>query len=299
MGGSTGTGGASGTGGSTGAGGATGMAGAAGTSAGAGTSGNARAGTSGSAGTSGNAGTSGSAGAGGTTPAGSAGTTGAAGSGGRGARPAARARPALRAQAAAADDRQPRDTTGGAGATGGAAAVTLDQTGNPINSMVTTYLSWLSTAAGDAAKLTADKVLADNMITWQMPHGGFFKHDKAVYAAPWNGTAARSDWRGANNVELGTIDNNGTVTQAMFLADVYRRSSEAKYRDAARRAMDFLLTMQARQAVSRRSTPARAASSYSNYITFNDDAMVRVLTMLDWRRRRRRPRRRHLHARTS
>ena len=51
-------------------------------------------------------------------------------------------------------------------------------------------------------------------------------------------------WLGANNVELGTIDNGGTVTEIMFLADVYRRSSDTKYRDFARKGIDFLLTMQ-------------------------------------------------------
>ena len=127
------------------------------------------------------------------------------------------------------------------------------------------------------------------MITWQLPHGGFYKHDKSVYAAPWNGTAARSDWRGANNVELGTIDNDATVTEAMFLADVYRRSTEAKYRDAARKALDFLLTMQAPSGGFPQVYPARVGTTYSNYITFNDDAMVRVLAMLDYAKAKKAP----------
>ena len=107
-----------------------------------------------------------------------------------------------------------------------------------------TYQDWLAVAGDAAARLAADKTLADNMITWQLPHGGFYKNDKSVYAAPWNGTATRSGWYGTSMVELGTIDNNATVTETMFLADVYRRSTEAKYRDAARKALDFLLTMQ-------------------------------------------------------
>src|SRR5207237_4388611 len=121
-------------------------------------------------------------------------------------------------------------TGGGAAGVGGASAVTLDQTGNPLGGIVTTYTRWLSTAAGDPAKLAADQTLADNMITWQLPHGGFYKNDVAAYAAPWDGVAPRSGWFGANNVELGTIDNSATVTEAMFLADVYRRNGLAKYR---------------------------------------------------------------------
>jgi PelA/Pel-15E family pectate lyase len=170
---------------------------------------------------------------------------------------------------------------GGSSATGGSAAVTLSQTGNPVNGLVSTYTGWLSTASGDAAKLTADETIADNMITWQMPHGGWFKYGLAKYAAAWNGTEARADWTGANGVELGTIDNNGTVTEIMFQADVYRRSNVTKYRDSARKGLDFLLTMQYASGGFPQVYPARSGTSYSNYVTFNDDAMVRLLTMLD------------------
>ena len=189
-------------------------------------------------------------------------------------------------------------TTGGAGTTGEAGTGTgatgaagsggstadapiLDQTGNPIYGLLSTYKSWLSTAADAAAKLTADKTLADNIITWQMPHGGWYKNDKSVYAAPWNGTAPRSGWTGANSVELGTIDNNATVTEMMFLADVYKRSGDTKYRDSARKGMDFLFTMQVASGGFPQVYPARAGTLYSNYVTFNDNAMARVLILLD------------------
>ncbi len=170
--------------------------------------------------------------------------------------------------------------SGGTTAGGASAAVTLDQTGNPLNSLVSTYVSWLSTASGDAAKLTADQTLADNTITWQLPHGGWYKYGKAKYAAPWNGTDPRADWTGANGVELGTIDNTATVTEIMFLSDVYRRSSNTKYRDSARKGLDFIFTMQTSTGGFPQVYPVRP-SSYSNYVTFNDDAMVRVLGMLD------------------
>lgn len=169
----------------------------------------------------------------------------------------------------------------GAGGTGGSAgAPTLNQTGNPVYGFLGGYKSWLSTASGDAAKLAADKQLADNMLSWQLPHGGFYKNGVAAYAAAWNGSAARSGWTGAGGVELGTIDNSATVTELMFLADVYRRSTETKYRDGARRALDFLLKMQYPSGGFPQVYPERP-NSYSNYVTFNDDAMVRVMILLD------------------
>ncbi|KYF74416.1 pectate lyase [Sorangium cellulosum] len=144
------------------------------------------------------------------------------------------------------------------------------------------YTSWLSTMGDAAAKLAADRSLADNMLTWQMPHGGFYKNKKDVYQAPWNGTDARSGWSGKDDVELGTIDNDATVTELLFLADVYHRSGDARYRDGAREALDFLLTMQYPSGGFPQVYPARAGStSYSNYVTFNDNAMARVMVLLD------------------
>jgi PelA/Pel-15E family pectate lyase len=168
--------------------------------------------------------------------------------------------------------------SGGSGA--GAGAVILDQTGNPIYEQLETYKSWLSTASGDAAKLTADRTFADNMLTWQMPHGGFDKGGQARYAARWNGSAPRSGWTGANGVEIGTLDNDATVTEIMFLADVYKRSAATTYRDGARRALDYILTMQYPGGGFPQVYPARANVEYSNYVTFNDNAMARALVLL-------------------
>ncbi|MEO7497555.1 MAG: pectate lyase [Massilia sp.] len=155
----------------------------------------------------------------------------------------------------------------------------LNQSGNPTYSLITTYTSWLSTNSDSATALAADKAKASNIVSWQMPHGGFYK-TPAWYSAPWNGTAPRSGWFGANNVELGTIDNSATVTEIMFLANVYSRTGNTLYRASARKALDFLLNMQYASGGFPQVYPARG-TTYSNYVTFNDDAMVRALMLLD------------------
>ena len=160
-----------------------------------------------------------------------------------------------------------------------ATAPMLDQAGNPVYALLNNYTSWLSKATDPAAKLAADRTKADNIVTWQMPHGGFYKQP-AWYAAPWNGVAARSEWLGAGGVELGTIDNQATVTEIMFLANVYARTGDLKYRDSARKAIDFLLTMQYSTGGFPQVYPKRG-TTYSNYVTFNDDAMIRVLVLFD------------------
>ena len=61
------------------------------------------------------------------------------------------------------------------------------------------------------------------------------------------------------------------------------RASEhepARARDAARKALDFLLTMQYPTGGFPQVYPERPGT-YSNYVTFNDDAMVRVMILLD------------------
>ncbi|WNG19012.1 pectate lyase [Cystobacter fuscus] len=172
--------------------------------------------------------------------------------------------------------------------TAASSAPTLDQTNNPVYAELNSYKSWLSTSTNAATALAADTTKANNIVSWQMPHGGFYKIP-SWYSSAWNGKAARSEWLGANGVELGTIDNGATVSEILFLADVYKRGGKTNHRDAARRALDFLLTMQSSSGGWPQVYPARTGTSYSNYITFNDNAMVRVLVLLDHASRQKAP----------
>jgi PelA/Pel-15E family pectate lyase len=162
----------------------------------------------------------------------------------------------------------------------GSDAPLLSQTGNPIYQQLSSFGAWLSSSPSVDERLAEDVSLADNMLTWQMPHGGFFKNGLDRYGTAWDGSAPRSDWYGAGGVELGTIDNDATVNELLFLADVYRRTGEETYREGARRTLDFLLTMQLPTGGFPQTYPARTGTTYSNYVTFNDDAMVRVLVLL-------------------
>jgi PelA/Pel-15E family pectate lyase len=155
----------------------------------------------------------------------------------------------------------------------------LSQAGNPVNSELAGYTRWLSKSGDRAIALAADQALADNIVSWQMPHGGFYK-TPAWYATRWDGHARRSGWLG-NGVELGTIDNDATVSEILVLANVYGRSGKVAYRDSARKALDFLLNMQYPSGGFPQVYPSRGAGNYSNNVTFNDNAMIRVLLLLD------------------
>lgn len=169
-------------------------------------------------------------------------------------------------------------------------AITLSQAGNPVSAELDTYKVLLSTAADEAGRLAADKAKADIMLTWQTTEGGFYKHisdSKAGagtrYSVPWTSGSKSSSWLGVNGEDLGTIDNDATTSELLFLADLYKRGGDTRYRDAARRTLDFLLLMQYPSGGFPQVYPKRggSATSYSNYVTFNDDAMVRVLLVLD------------------
>ncbi|MEN3109806.1 pectate lyase [Uliginosibacterium paludis] len=167
-------------------------------------------------------------------------------------------------------------------------APVLSQSGNPASGELNTYTVLLSSAGDAAARLAADKAKADIILTWQTREGGFYKHitdSKAgagtLYSVAWSSGSKSSTWLGENGVDLGTIDNDATTSELFFLADVYKRSGDTKYRDAARRTLDFLLLMQYPSGGFPQVYPARAGTSYSNYVTFNDDAMARVMLVLD------------------
>ena len=160
----------------------------------------------------------------------------------------------------------------------------LSQISNPIKTELETYKDEFLTGT-----LAADKTLADNVISWQLDNGGFYKHKLSVYSNPWDGESAKSKWHGKvinadgteTKIPIGTIDNDATVRELMFLADVYQRSGEEKYRTATRKAFDFLIEMQFSKGGFPQVYPARSGTLYSNYVTYNDNAMVRVMYMLD------------------
>ena len=155
-------------------------------------------------------------------------------------------------------------------------APVLSQDGNPANTLVNNYLDWMT------GSLDGDRELADNMITWQLPHGGFYKNSRSVYEKPWDGESKRAVWLAADGTELGTIDNDATVTELMFLSDLYHRTGEVDYRDAARAAMEFLLNLQHTNGGFPQVYPERSGGGqYSNLITFNDHAMIRAMLLLD------------------
>ncbi|WP_282941427.1 pectate lyase [Paenibacillus sp. RC67] len=98
------------------------------------------------------------------------------------------------------------------------------------------------------------------------------------YKKPWDGKALRSEWRTKDGQDIGTIDNDGTTNELLFMAMVYKDTGDKKYKESALKAVDFLLKMQYSSGGWPQVYPARG--NYSDYATFNDNAMMRVMNVL-------------------
>ncbi|MGJ9384684.1 pectate lyase [Salipaludibacillus sp. CF4.18] len=118
---------------------------------------------------------------------------------------------------------------------------------------------------------------ADNMLTWQMEHGGW---SKAIdYSHAWDGEESRSAWINGDGVELGTIDNDATIKEIHFLSEVYAETKDERYKESVLDGIDFLMDLQYETGGFAQVFPRRG--NYSDMVTFNDEAMIRVLNTFD------------------
>jgi PelA/Pel-15E family pectate lyase len=163
-----------------------------------------------------------------------------------------------------------------------AGGIMLPQSGNPVNTLVDNYKKLLT------GSLAGDRLVADSMVAYQLPNGGFRKASLTRYAAgiptPEEAQADHEDAR-----FLGSIDNDSTTTELMFLADIYKRTGDATYRDTARGVLAYLFEMQSATGGYPQFYPSRGPGSYSNHATFNDNAMIQVLVLLQKAARRQHP----------
>jgi PelA/Pel-15E family pectate lyase len=118
------------------------------------------------------------------------------------------------------------------------------------------------------------KALADNVIQYQAADGGWPKNTDLGVPPP---SADARAGAGAD-VTLSTIDNNGTTMPMQFLALVADATGGARYREPFFRGFDYLLAAQYPNGGWPQFFPLR--QGYYTHITFNDNAMVNVLTVL-------------------
>ena len=131
-------------------------------------------------------------------------------------------------------------------------------------------------APGPAAQDT----VAERMLYYQRADGGWPKaigEQKVNYSRPLSVVqkATLTDDAGRNDA---TIDNDATTREIIYLLHAYTATSNAAYRLAAERGIRYLLKMQYPNGGFPQFYPD--LSGYHHQITYNDDAMIRVLTLL-------------------
>lgn len=149
-----------------------------------------------------------------------------------------------------------------ASSVGTAKMLTLD--GNPAS-------SWLTKSRTKWAASRADVVLS-----YQQTNGGWPKN------LDYNSVGS-----GSGGNESGTIDNGATITEMVYLADVYKQGGITKYRDAVRKAANFLVSSQYSTGALPQFYPLKGG--YADHATFNDNGMAYALTVLDFAANKRAP----------
>ncbi len=124
---------------------------------------------------------------------------------------------------------------------------------------------------------------AENMVLVQLSNGGWpktldGKTQPIPYQDRWttdyiNGFKSKLDDNDA------TIDNKATTKEIVYLAKAFEQTKNKKYKDAAEKGIAYLLNMQYPNGGFPQYWPD--TSGYFKHITFNDNAMINVLELLD------------------
>ena len=110
--------------------------------------------------------------------------------------------------------------------------------------------------------------IADNVLTWQTPHGGW----------PKIRDTASEPFDGKSEDLHATFDNGATIDELRFLARAFRATNEPRYEQAFLKGLSHILEAQYPNGGWPQFYPL--SKGYHRHITFNDNAMVRILELL-------------------
>jgi PelA/Pel-15E family pectate lyase len=151
---------------------------------------------------------------------------------------------------------------------------------NPVKGEeISTVVS--STAAVITIKDTTDPI-ADNMLLYQRKNGGWPKHfqgDRKVdYTKTLNAAELKELKDGFDAGIDATIDNEATTKEIKYLLKSYKAHKDERYLKAAAKGIEYLLKAQYANGGWPQFYPD--FSSYRSQVTYNDNAMVNVLNVL-------------------
>jgi PelA/Pel-15E family pectate lyase len=126
----------------------------------------------------------------------------------------------------------------------------------------------------------AQDAVADNMLMFQRSYGGWPKHfhEKAINYKQTFSDAEKAVIASEVDKNDATIDNNATTKEIWYLAKMYKQYHNAKYLVAVENGVRYLLKAQNKNGGWPQYFPD--ASLYRSEITYNDNAMINVLKVL-------------------
>lgn len=119
---------------------------------------------------------------------------------------------------------------------------------------------------------------ADSVLKYQTSIGGWMKN-----SGFHNGGVKQDEWKRILSSGIGaTFDNDATTTEIRFLAKMYAKTKDAQYKKAFDKGLEYVFVSQYKNGGWPQFYPVRKGNvSYSGHITFNDDAMVNIMTFLE------------------
>lgn len=150
-------------------------------------------------------------------------------------------------------------------------------------------MRWTKVATGMPPEWYASgeaRLVAENVLISQKEMGGWAKNQP--YHHPFS-DSLKTYYLRTKNEEGGTFDNGATITELRFLAKVYDRLKDERYKEAFEKGIKYILTAQYDNGGWPQFFPVKGAKNerlldktvpYSMHITYNDNAMVNVMQFL-------------------
>lgn len=154
---------------------------------------------------------------------------------------------------------------------------------NPDHTKEKKYLDrkWKEIATGMPAEWYASdeaKSTADSVLKYQTQIGGWAKNQN--YHLGFN----QKEWAAIKLTGIGaTFDNGATLMELKFLAKMYNKVKDQRYKDAFDKGLAYILEAQYDNGGWPQFYPFRKGGnsiSYNTHITFNDNAMVNIMRFL-------------------
>ena len=119
--------------------------------------------------------------------------------------------------------------------------------------------------------------MADNILSFQLPHGGWSKGMDTV-SGPHHPGQPKSIYSKGQ----GTFDDDATTSQMWFLARAYNATRDPRYREGFLRGADYILKAQYPSGGWPQVYPVSSNQrNYHNYVTYNDGAIVHLMEIIN------------------